>query len=57
MLKLIKKIILSFTTLYSYNLLVPPVAIIPINIITLSITTLLQIPGLIILIIIKLTIY
>ncbi|MBR3362946.1 MAG: pro-sigmaK processing inhibitor BofA family protein [Bacilli bacterium] len=55
--KIIKKITLGFLILYGYNLLVPARAIIPINIVTVAITTILTIPGLIILIIIKLLIY
>ncbi len=51
--KLIKKLITALGLLYSYNLIVPSVLLIPINIITVIFVTLLSIPGLLILIIIK----
>lgn len=55
--KLFKNITVSFFILYGYNLLVPAKAIIPINIITVSLTTLLNFKALLILIIIKIMIY
>lgn len=55
--KLLKKIVMSFFILYGYNILVPSTAIIPINIITLTITIIFGFPGLIGLIIIRLLIY
>ncbi len=55
--KFLKNIILSIFMLYGYNVLVPAKAIIPINIITILIMTILKIPALIILIMIKLLIY
>lgn len=55
--KILKKITVGFFILYGYNILVPAKALIPINLITVTITTILGIPGLIILLIIKLLIY
>ena len=55
--KFLKRIIISGFMLYGYNVLVPAHAIIPINIITILIMTLLKIPGLLMLIIIKILIY
>ena len=55
--KIIKKILIGFLILYSYNVLVPAKAIIPINLTTIFITTILSMPGLIILIIVKILIY
>lgn len=55
--KWIKKTIISFFMLYGYNILVPAPAIIPINIITIMMITILGIPAIITLIIIKLLIY
>lgn len=55
--KLLKKIIAAFLMLYSYNLLVPSSAIISINFITIIILTIFKIPGLILLIIIKVIVY
>ena len=55
--KILKKITLGFFILYGYNILVPAKALIPINLVTVTITTLFGIPGLIILLIIKLLIY
>ena len=55
--KILKKIIIGFLILYGYNILVPAKAIIPINITTVTMTTIFGIPGLIILIIIKVLIY
>lgn len=52
--KFLKKFLLSFFILYGYNILVPSNAIIPLNIITVLIITFLNMPGLIILIIIRL---
>lgn len=54
---ILKKILAAFFMLYGYNILVPAVAIIPINIITLVILTIFSLPGLIFLIIIRLLIY
>lgn len=55
--KIFKKLITAFLMLYSYNILVPSDAIIPINIITLILLTIFGLPGLLILITIKLLIY
>ena len=55
--KIVKKITIGFLILYSYNMIVPAKAIISINKLTIIITTLLGIPGLVILIIIKFLIY
>lgn len=55
--KIIKKIIMGFFILYGYNILVPAGALIPINLITISITSLLGLPGLVTLILIRLLIY
>ena len=55
--KIFKKIIIGFLILYSYNMIVPASALIPINLITIIVTTLFGIPGLIALIIIKILIY
>lgn len=50
---LVKKIIISSFTLYGYNLIVSPTnLIIPINLITISILTVLGLPSLLFLIII-----
>lgn len=57
LIKLFKKIIVSFFVLYGYNLIVPMKAIIPINIITVSLITLFNFPALIGLIIIKILIF
>lgn len=54
---ILKRIIMGFFMLYGYNLLVPAVAIIPINIITVTILTIFGLPGLLALIIIRLLIY
>ncbi len=54
---ILKKILAAFFMLYGYNILVPAVAIIPINIITIVILTIFSLPGLIFLIIIRLLIY
>ena len=44
--KLLKKVLISFGLLYSYNLLMGQYNVpIPINIITIAITTILGIPG------------
>ncbi len=53
----LKKIITSFVMLYGYNLLVPAVAIIPINTITIILLTIFGLPALIFLIVIRLLIY
>jgi len=55
--KIIKRILMGFFILYGYNILVPSEALIPINIITITITSVLGLPGLIFLIIIRLLIY
>ena len=55
--KFLKNIVISFFMLYSYNVLVPAKAIIPINIITVLLMTLFKLPALLILIIIKILIY
>lgn len=55
--KLLKRILAAFIMLYSYNLLVPSGAIIPINIVTISALTIFKIPGLLILITIRILIY
>lgn len=55
--KLLKKLVMSFFILYGYNVLVPAKAIIPINIITLSLVTLLSPLILLTLIAIKILIY
>lgn len=52
-----KRLLMGFFMLYGYNILVPAVAIIPINIITVLILTVLGLPGLIALIIIRLLVY
>lgn len=53
----LKKILISFFMLYGYNIIVPSAALIPINIITVLIIAFLSVPGLLLLIIIKLLIY
>ncbi len=57
LLKIIKKLIMSFFMLYGYNVIAPTTAIIPINIITISLITIFSIPAIIFLIIIRLVIY
>ena len=57
LIKILKKIIIGFLILYGYNILVPAKGIIPINLATVTITTIFAIPGLIILIIIKVLIF
>lgn len=57
LIKIIKKIIMSFFILYGYNNIVPAAALIPINLITISLITIFSIPALIFLIIIRLVIY
>lgn len=55
---LLKKIVISAFALYGYNLIAAPTGlIIPINIITISILTLLGIPSLVFLIIILVVIF
>lgn len=55
---LIKKIVISAFALYSYNLIAAPIGlIVPINIITISILTVLGLPSLIFLIIILVVIF
>ena len=55
--KLIKKFIMSFFMLYGYNVIVPMAAIIPINLVTVSIITIFSIPAFIFLIVIRLVVY
>lgn len=55
--KILKRIIISFFMLYGYNMLVPSEALIAINIITVTILSLFEIPGLLFLIVIRLFIY
>lgn len=55
--KIFKKIVTSFFIMYSYNIIVPASAIIPINLITVSLLTIFNIPALLGLIIIKIVIY
>lgn len=55
--KFLKKIIISFFMLYGYDILVPSTVVIPINIITITILTIFNLPGLLLLILIKLLIY
>ncbi len=57
LLKLFKKFVMSFFMLYGYNVLVPAVAIIPINLITVLLITFFSIPAFIFLIIIRLVVY
>ena len=55
--KIIKKIIFSFFILYGYNVLVPASAIIPINVITVFLVTILNFYSLFFLIAVKLLVY
>lgn len=55
--KILKKIVVSFFTLYGYNVIVPATAIIPINIITVALLTVFSLPALLCLIVIKILIY
>lgn len=55
--KILKRLLMGFFMLYGYNILVPAAAIIPINIITVTILTIFGLPGLIVLTIIRLLIY
>lgn len=55
--KIFKKFIMSFFMLYGYNVIVPMVAIIPINLVTVSIITIFSIPAFIFLIVIRLVVY
>lgn len=55
--KILKKVTLGFLILYGYNILVPAKALIPLNLVTVTITTIFGIPGLIILLMIKILIY
>ena len=58
MLKILKRIIISSFLLYGYNLIVQPMGItIPINIITVSLLTILGVPALMALISIVVLIY
>ncbi len=55
--KIFKKFIMSFFMLYGYNVIVPMAAIIPINLVTVSLITIFSIPAFIFLIIIRLIVY
>lgn len=55
--KLLKKIVVSFFLLYGYNVIVPYTAIIPINLITISLILVFKWPALLMLITIKILIY
>ncbi len=55
--KLLKKLVMSFFILYGYNILVPAKAIIPINIVTVTLITILSPIILLTLIVIKILIY
>lgn len=55
--QVLKRIVVSFFILYGYNVIVPMTLIIPINIVTVSITALLGFPALLCLIIIKIIFY
>ena len=55
--KIFKKFIMSFFMLYGYNVIVPMAAIIPINLVTVSLITIFSIPAFIFLIIIRLVVY
>ena len=55
--KIFKRILVSFFMLYGYNILVPAEALITINVITVIILSLFEIPGLLFLIVIRLFIY
>ena len=49
--RFIKRIVVSFLLLYSFNLIISPLSVnIPINLYTITILTLLEMPGLIMLI-------
>lgn len=54
---ILKRLVVGFLMLYGYNILVPPVALIPINIITVLLLTIFGLPGLIFLIVIRLLVY
>lgn len=54
---IIKKIFMGFLIIYSYNMLVPAEALLPLNLITILVTSLFKISGLLSLIIIKIIIY
>ncbi len=53
----LKRLVLGFLMLYGYNLIVPAVAIIPINIVTVILLTIFGLPALIFLIIIRVLVY
>ena len=55
--QILKKLVVSFLMLYGYNIIVPTVAIIPINIITVLLLTIFGLPALIFLIIIRVLLY
>ena len=55
--KMLKKFIMTFFMLYGYNVIVPPTAIIPINLVTVLLITIFSIPAFIFLIIIRLVVY
>ena len=52
-----KRLLMGFFMLYGYNILGPAAAIIPINIITVLILTILGLPGLVALILIRVLVY
>ncbi len=52
-LKIFKKLLAAFGLLYGYNLIAPSTLLIPINFITIIFMTILSVPGLVILIIVK----
>ena len=55
--KILKKILMGFFILYGYNILVPAQALIPLNIVTILVTSFFGLPGLTSLIIIRLLVY
>ncbi len=55
--KVFKRILLSFFMLYGYNVLTPSAALIPINIFTVLVLALFEIPGLLFLIVIRLFVF
>jgi len=55
--QILKKLVVSFLMLYGYNIIVPTVAIIPINIVTVLLLTIFGLPALIFLIIIRVLVY
>ncbi|HPF82858.1 MAG TPA: pro-sigmaK processing inhibitor BofA family protein [Bacilli bacterium] len=56
--KIVRRVILSFIIIYGYNLLISPInLIIPINLVTLTYTTILGIPAFLSIIVVSLLIY